>query len=139
MPVTSQPISGTYTPIMTLVGGSGNTVPVFTTNSGRATKIGDRMFVDILLTGDGGAEGAGTGVVTITLPIAADSAALNKTIPAGQIFVSATGVPAFVTINASGTTFTLKQDAGVAGIISTTGDILGFADRSISLSFSYEV
>lgn len=58
-----------YTPIVTLVGGAGNTVPVYTTNSGRYQRICNTILVDILLQGDGGAEGAGTGVFNISLPI----------------------------------------------------------------------
>lgn len=70
-------VEGTWTPIVTLVGGAGNTVPVYATNSGNHTRIGNRDFFDIYLTGDGGAEGAGTGQINISLPITASASQLT--------------------------------------------------------------
>jgi hypothetical protein len=58
---------------MTLVGGAGNTVPVYSTNTGRYTRVGNTIFVNVYLTGDGGAEGAGTGQINIALPITASA------------------------------------------------------------------
>jgi len=61
--------TNTYTPVITLVGGAGNTVPVYVTATGRYFKIGKRVFVGINFSGDGGAEGAGTGQINISLPL----------------------------------------------------------------------
>lgn len=71
-----QYLQGSWTPIVTLVGGSGNVVPVYSTNSGTWTRVGRLVFFEILLSGDGGAEGAGTGVVNISLPFTTGSAQL---------------------------------------------------------------
>lgn len=64
---------GTFTPTVTLVGGAGNTVPVYSTNTGRYIRNGNQVSVEILLTGDGGAEGAGTGVINVALPFTANA------------------------------------------------------------------
>jgi hypothetical protein len=77
-------IENTWTPVVTLVGGAGNTVPVYTTNDGRYTRIGNRVFYDIYLTGDGGAEGAGTGQIFISLPIAANANYGQGYVPVGR-------------------------------------------------------
>lgn len=62
-------LESTWTPVATLNGGSGNTVPVYTTNQGIYTRVGRLVHIDIYLADDGGAEGAGTGVIYLTLPI----------------------------------------------------------------------
>ena len=62
---------GTWTPTITLVGGAGNIVPVFTTNDAEFTQIGNKVFFSLYFTGDGGDEGAGTGAVNIALPVTA--------------------------------------------------------------------
>jgi hypothetical protein len=77
-------IENTWTPVVTLVGGAGNTVPVYTTNDGRYTRIGNRVFYDIYLTGDGGAEGAGTGQIYVSLPIAASASQRAGYVPVGR-------------------------------------------------------
>lgn len=62
----------TFTPTVTLTGGAGNTVPTFTTNAGRYSKVGNVVFVDIFLNNSaGGTAGAGTGQVNIALPVTA--------------------------------------------------------------------
>lgn len=61
-------LQGTWTPVITLVGGAGNVVPVYSTNSGTYTQIGREVFFCMLFSGDGGAEGAGTGQIHVTLP-----------------------------------------------------------------------
>lgn len=63
----------TYSPTVTLVGGAGNTVPVYSTNTGRFCRMGNTVFVEISLSGDGGAEGAGTGAINIALPVTASA------------------------------------------------------------------
>jgi len=66
-------VEGTFTPTVTLVGGAGNTVPVYASNIGRYTRIGRMVFVSVYLFGDGGDEGAGTGTLHIALPITASA------------------------------------------------------------------
>lgn len=70
---TNQTLTGwqTYAPTVTLVGGTGNTVPVYSSNLGRYLRMGNLVYVDINLSGDGGDEGAGTGQLNIALPVQA--------------------------------------------------------------------
>lgn len=64
----------TYTPVVTL--SAAGTVPQYTTNSGRYEIIGNKCFVDILLDGDGGNEGAGAVQIYVSLPVAVSSSHL---------------------------------------------------------------
>ncbi len=65
-----------YTPTVTSSVG-GDTIPVYTTNSGLYTRIGDTVFVQVFLTGDGGAEGNGSGDLRIALPVAVGASDLG--------------------------------------------------------------
>ena len=77
----SRYFEGTWTPIVTLVGGAGNTVPVYSTNSGKYTRVGRLVFFNILFSGDGGAEGAGTGQIHVSLPFSTSA----EQLPVGPI------------------------------------------------------
>lgn len=59
----------TFTPTVTLVGGTGNVVPTYVTNIGRYKKIGKTVQFEVLLDGNGGTAGAGTGQINIALPV----------------------------------------------------------------------
>lgn len=142
MPYTTSPISnGTYTPTITLVGGAGNTTPVYTTNSGRWTQVGNRVFVDVIFTGDGGDEGAGTGRIDVSLPTGLTSSASfgQDKFHVGTMVNGAAGQDVYGDIGASGTTIKLY----LHGILTTFTDFTG-ADqnnttRGIRLSFNYEI
>ena len=128
----------TFTPTVTLVGGAGNTVPVYSTNTGRYTRIGDRVFVDIYLTGDGGAEGAGTGTLTLAIPIA-----IGASVPAGYIIGgrginSTASYPLLLTLVGGASVITLGYFDTIASIAAFTGDLQNNATRSIRLQFNYE-
>lgn len=136
--------SGTFTPTVSLVGGVGNTTPVYTTNSGRYTRIGNRCFVSIYLTGDGGAEGAGTGTIDIAIPIAAGASQPQGDFAAGTISNNTEELPAFGFIMGGTTSLTLKMQADTAGAVSSavvqvTGADQNNATRAIRLNFFYEV
>jgi hypothetical protein len=131
--------SGTFTPTVTLVGGAGNTVPVYSTNSGRYTRIGNRVFADVLLSGDGGAEGAGTGILTIALPVAAGASALGVGAPIGFAINGTAEYILYGAINASDTTVSLRYFDTIANRTTFIGDLQNNATRTINLSFFYEV
>ena len=132
-------LEGTFTPTVTLVGGAGNTVPVYSTNTGRYTRIGNRVFVDILLTGDGGNEGAGTGQLHVALPIESSASNPTFTHPSGYGFNGATSFHIVGQISGSSSVISL----GYFSLISTVADMLGSdqnnASRLIRLQFFYEV
>lgn len=130
-----------FTPTVTLVGGAGNTVPVYTTNVGRWCQIGKTVFIRVYLTGDGGAEGAGTGVVTIALPVAvgASAPALTSDQARGVGVNNATVYMLTGSFNASATTVGLSYWSSVSGISSFTGDAQNNATRTVIIGGSYEV
>ena len=130
---------GTFTPTVTLVGGAGNTVPVYSTNTGRHTRIGRQVFVEVYLTGDGGAEGAGTGVFNVNLPITASASNPTSYFPVG-IFVNGTAEdPVWGQIVASGTTIELAYEDVLNNLTSMTGAEQNNTTRTVRLKFFYEV
>jgi len=130
----------TFAPTVTLVGGAGNTVPVYSTNLGRYQKRGTTVFVDVYLTGDGGDEGAGTGVINIALPVTAGS----------NVNGNGAGITGYVLNGADNMICngTIAQSADVMSLkvwtsIKVFGDLTG-ADqddnaRTIHLHFWHEV
>lgn len=132
-------LEGTYTPIVTLVGGVGNTVPNYTTNSGIYTRIGNRVLVDVYLTGNGGTAGAGTGQINISLPIANSASAANRTMHNGFCINGAVISTTFFDILTSATTIQLYSQATISTIATLTGTSQNSTTRTISLSFQYQV
>lgn len=124
-----------YTPIVTLVGGAGNTVPVYLVNTGRWCRIGNRVFVDIFLGNDGGAEGAGTGNLTISLPVATGASNFAGRIFCGFYLNNITSDAIGVILTAGATTVALTVRAGS----NLKGDDQNSTSRGLALSFSYEV
>lgn len=129
-----------YTPAVTLVGGTGNTVPVYTTNSGRWERKCNTIFVDILLQGDGGADGAGTGVFNISLPITAgassnaDGIGASGFVQNGSKYYTANG-----SIGAGTTTITMTILGDIKNFDPMTGADQDHSTRKINLHFWYEV
>lgn len=132
-------VEGTFTPTVTLVGGAGNTTPVYTTNTGRYTRIGNQTFVDVLLSGDGGNEGAGTGEVNVALPITASASHPANRFMAGRAENGASDFTLLGQIDGSGTTIQVKRLATATSMGSLTGDDQNNTSRSIRLKFFYEV
>ena len=132
-------IQGTFTPTVTLVGGAGNTVPVYSTNQGRYTRVGNRVFVEVNLAGDGGAEGAGSGTVNVALPITA-SASVSQIMGTGVATNSGTDYILRAYITGSATTIIVNYfNAAAHSIVAFTGDEQNNTTRQIVLTFAYEV
>lgn len=132
--------TGTFTPTVTIVGGAGNTVPVYSTNTGRYTRIGNRVLVDILLTGDGGAEGAGTGAVNIAIPFAASASfPLEKFIVGAARNGSAEYILSGEVPSSGASTVQLLYPDTISNLAAFTGAQQDNATRFIRLSFCYEV
>jgi len=131
---------GTYIPVVTLVGGTGNTVPVYATNTGRYTRIGNRCFVEIYLDGDGGNEGAGTGRINISLPITPSASSLSHADSLdGRGVNNTTFYQLAVSVGAGVSTCWLRYWTSVSAVANFTGDLQNNGTRSIILNFSYEV
>ncbi len=125
-----------YAPTVTLVGGS-DTVPVYSTNTGLYTLIGNKCFVSVYLTGDGGAEGAGTtGQMNIALPIAANASQPTGSVNVGDSINNTTFTQIFGQVAGSATTIALGRiNAGTLAIY--TGADQNNATRILRLEFSY--
>lgn len=132
-------LEGTFTPTVTLVGGAGNTVPVYTTNTGRYTRIGRLVFVEIALAGDGGAEGAGTGQFNIALPIAASGSAARLDFQGGQAVNSGANIQILGYIPASATTVAINKWTLISAVAAFSGNDQAGTDRELYISFWYEV
>lgn len=128
--------SGTFTPTPTLVGGAGNTTPVYTTNTGLYVKVGNMVTVDVYLNGDGGNEGAGTGQINIALPFTASSTSPSGNINIGTALNNTTTYFLIGEVAASATTVTLSR-VNVGTLTAFTGADQNNATRTIRLKFSY--
>lgn len=129
----------TFTPTVTLVGGAGNTVPVYTTNSGRSTRIGNTIHAKVLLSGDGGAEGAGTGVLHVLLPVAVGASAVSVRYVIGRIINNASIYVLTGAISAGETTIALGYFPTATTHADVTGAEQNNATRSIEIDCFYEV
>lgn len=132
-------LQSTWTPTVTLVGGVGNTVPVYTTNQARYTRIGNQVFCDIVFDGDGGAEGAGTGTLTIALPIAASAFNIGYPFPIGTGFNNASYYQILGTVGSGATTMSLSYESLVTAVAAMTGADQNNTNRRMHLKFFYEV
>ncbi len=131
-------VVSTWTPIVTLVGGAGNTVPVYTDNVGVYTRIGNVVYCNVTLNGDGGAEGAGTGAITISLPISAS--ALNPGATMGVVGGALNNATRYLLFpSVSTTTATIFYWASLTTYTQLTGADQNNATRSIALQFWYYV
>jgi hypothetical protein len=137
--VMEQPFWTTFTPTVTLVGGVGNTVPVYSTNVGRTMRVGNTRYVSIELSGDGGAEGAGTGALTIALPQATAAAIGSLNIPIGRLVNNALRGIVFGQFAAAASTVTLTYFDAIGTNATVTGAQQDNATRQLSLHFWYEV
>lgn len=130
--------AGTFTPTVTLVGGAGNTVPVYTTNTGRFTKIGNRYLVDIFLNGDGGAEGAGTGQLTIALPAAAHASFPGGLFLGGTLINSTSTYISYISIVGGTSVLQVTIQDTIGTTLAATGAQQNNTTRSIRLQFQFE-
>ncbi|MCB0801743.1 MAG: hypothetical protein KDB74_01480 [Flavobacteriales bacterium] len=133
------PVAQSFTPTVTLVGGVGNTVPEYSQNIGRYTKIGPIVNVDIYLEGDGGNEGAGTGVLHIDLPLAAGADNPTDLFPVGRAENGGTEYLLYGRIIASGTTLELFYWSSITVTTQLLGNLQNSAvSRTIRAKFFYE-
>ena len=132
-----------FTPTVSLVGGAGNTTPVYTTNTGRFSRYGKKVDVDVLLTGDGGAEGAGTGKINVLLPQTAGASQSVGKFPCGYYFNNGVESTLLGEIAASGTTIALSHGAGFTDSTDSdtpfTGVHQSAIDREVRLCFNFEI
>ena len=129
----------TYTPVITLVGGALNTVPVYSTVSGHATRFGNRLLTDILFTGDGGAEGTGTGQMNISLLFPASATALDIRFDAGAALNNATRFQMVGRIQASASTIELFYWDTISTHATFTGAQQNNTTRNLNLRFIHEI
>ena len=129
----------TYAPTVSLQGGAGNTVPVYTTNVGRWMSDGNgKTTVHVTLSGDGGAEGAGTGGIHITLPKTATSSASVFLTGIGRALNNATYYQMNGSVAAGATTIGLEYWSSISAPSLFTGNNQDNTNRSIQLAFTYE-
>lgn len=132
-----------YTATLTLVGGSGNTVPTFATSIARWMQIGKLVFVDVVLINtSGGTAGAGTGNVTIALPVAvsASAASAEGYVPAGSAQNGSTIVSTSVNYAASGNSVTLVYASSLSVLSTIQGAFFNDVNnRVLRFYFSYQV
>src|SRR3990167_9193171 len=130
---------GTFTPTVTLVGGAGNTVPQYTENTGRYVRIGRTVFVDIYLDGDGGADGAGTGQLTIALPYASAASHPIGNFNAGSLINGGDEQIIWGTIAATTSVINLLYWATTIDLFGVPGTMQAGTTRTVRLKFFYEV
>lgn len=126
-----------FTPTVTLVGGAGNTVPVFSTNTGYYFANGVLIRDFIYLTGDGGAEGAGTGQVNIALSHTAAATFPAGIYKCGTYINSTFEAPLYGVINGAVNTVALYYLNTDQSIIALTGDDLNNATRSLAIQCEF--
>lgn len=131
---------GTYTPSITLVGGTGNTTPTYTTKTGRYSRIGRTVYVSIKLSNTtGGTAGAGTGAVTISLPVNASSSYSMSVCPIGYASNSTTSYQIAGNINASASVINLSKWTDWDNFSDFPGSGQDNASRVVQVQFWYEV
>jgi hypothetical protein len=129
----------TWSPTVTLVGGAGNTVPVYITNNARYERVGNLIFCSVELEGDGGNEGAGTGQINVALPIVAGANQFHIEYPCGRSINGAVEFILFGTINAASTTISISQQSAANSTTSLIGVEQNNTTRHIDLQFWYRV
>lgn len=128
-----------FTPTVTLVGGAGNTTPVYSTNSGRYIQIGNKVHGEVYLTGDGGVAGAGTGVVNIALPVQASASNLTGYVPVGVGLNNTTYMLLVGQTGPNATTIALAYFDTIGTLSPVTGAQQNNATRTLRIAFTYEV
>lgn len=135
-------VENTYSAAVSTVGGGG-TVPVYSTTTARYTRIGNRVFVDVYFSGDGGAEGSGTDILQISLPISSSSTQVAGNFPCGQAQNGSTTRYLLTGSIATSSDFlVLESLANVSDsyqLQNFTANDQNNSTRNIRVQFSYEV
>lgn len=126
----------TYTPVLTLVGGAGNTVPDYTTTAGYYSIVGDRCYVEVYFNGDGGNEGAGTGQFNLSLPVTSNAINQTYNVVCGNALNNTAILQLFGQIAGATTTIAISR-ISAGSFISWVGNDQNNATRTVRFSFSY--
>lgn len=131
----------TFVPTVTLVGGAGNTIPEYTTNSGRYAQCDEIVFVNVSLIGDGGNEGAGTGIINIALPVTAGANKIDGNLEFTAGTCANGSGPEILTgsISQLADTIALQRQSAIRNIPNFKGENQSDTTRKIRLHFWYEV
>lgn len=127
----------TFSP--TVTDGAVGTVPVYTTNTGRYTRVGNSIDIDVYLTGDGGAEGAGAGQLNIALPFNSNVSQPSGLFPCGYALNNATESILYCELGANDSTLALHYFNTISTTATFTAAEQNNATRTIRLKFSYEI
>lgn len=129
-----------YTATLTLVGGAGNTVPVYASTVSRYSQVDKRVLVHCRFNGDGGDEGAGTGKLTMALPVNAGANWKGGALLIGTFIngSSSTVTPIWGSISANGSTISFNKFTAYNTIADMTGADQNNTTRTIDVAFWYE-
>lgn len=131
----------TFSPTVTLVGGAGNTVPTYSTNTGRYLRVGNIVYFMVELSNtSGGTAGAGTGQVNVALPVTAGASAGSGVLaPMGYIHNGSTEGILYSSVQNNATTVPLYFFNAISTTSQITGNGQNNATRQICLRYFYEV
>ncbi len=133
----------TFSPNITFTGGAGNTAPTYTTTTGRYCQIGKIVYVQVLLVGDGGTAGAGTGRINIALPVnvgASYGGGVTSFLNAiGWAFNNATAYQLLGLLSASAAIIGIFYWSSISATASFTGADQNNTNRALRIQFYYEV
>lgn len=129
-----------FTPTLTLVGGTGNVVPTFTTNLARFSQVGNVVFMEVNLSNaSGNTAGAGSGQLNINLPVTASATQTQAVMFSSFLLNGATGYMAGLLVLPNATTAVLEFLSGTSAQ-GVQGATLNDANiRQIQIKFFYEI
>ena len=127
---------GTFDPAVTISGAG--TAPQYTNHEGYYTQIGNRMFVDIELNGDGGNEGSGAGTLIVALP-KAQAGIIRYRGLAGRLTNGTSDWLIWAFINRGESYLAMKYQSAIGTFTTVTGGIQNNINRSININFCYIV
>lgn len=129
-----------YVPVITLVGGAGNVVPQYATHTGRYYRSGKIVFCEIYFNEPAGNDGAGTGQINVSLPIASSAFRIPDFIPAGYLHNGADERLLYIQIGGDlSNVEVFVQDSVTTTTPATGADQSSAANRTLRLTFSYEI
>lgn len=128
----------TCTPTLTCVGGTINTVPQYADTICRYSISNKTVFIWMKLSGDGGAEGSGSGTLTVALPVA-ESTNENSSVNNIGTYTNGTVISRLLgQFESSAITMPLVKSTGLSESPLVCGD-QSSDTRSLYMRFFYEV